>query len=215
VPRPSPRPSSRAPSHWNDVRPELNGPRARRAFRAIAVASVPGAAMTSFGASTSDAATLRETSVNPYCESMIADHPSPPTNNSPIAYHAWAKQNLKYFEHLQSEANMSVAKSSLRVLVPILKVEAKSSNMKSLGPTLDPARDVGSRMAGLRQNGRGLRGLGRQPALRRRRAVRAARVSLRDEVLGHRVMADDRVGRLFGVQLEAFGDRDANALALE
>jgi hypothetical protein len=111
----------------------LNGPRARRAFRAIAVASVPGAAMTSFGAPTSDAATLRETSVNPYCESMIADHPSPPTNNSPIAYHAWAKQNLKYFEHLQSEANTSVAKSSLRVLVPILKVEAKSSNMKSLG----------------------------------------------------------------------------------
>ena len=89
--------------------------------------------MTSFGAPTSDAATLRETSVNPYCESMIADHPSPPTNNSPIAYHAWAKQNLKYFEHLQSEANTSVAKSSLRVLVPILKVEAKSSNMKSLG----------------------------------------------------------------------------------
>ena len=64
---------------------------------------------------------------------MIADHPTPPTNNNAVAYHTWAKQNLKYFEHLQSEANTAIAKSSLRVLVPILKVEATSSNMKSLG----------------------------------------------------------------------------------
>lgn len=64
---------------------------------------------------------------------MIADHPSPPTNNNAHTYHAWAKQNLKYFEHLQAEANTSIARSSLRVLVPILKVEAKTSNMKTLG----------------------------------------------------------------------------------
>jgi hypothetical protein len=64
---------------------------------------------------------------------MIADHPSPPTNNSAAAYHAWAKKNVKYFEHLRSEANTPIAKRSLRVLVPILKFEATSSNMKSLG----------------------------------------------------------------------------------
>jgi hypothetical protein len=64
---------------------------------------------------------------------MIADHPSPPTNNSATVYHAWAKQNLKYFEHLQAEANTKVAKSSLKVLVPILRHESKASNMKMLG----------------------------------------------------------------------------------
>jgi hypothetical protein len=79
------------------------------------------------------ASTIRWASVNPYCESMIADHPSPPTNNSATAYHAWAKENLKYFERLQSEANTKIAKSSLRVLVPILRYEAKASNMKTLG----------------------------------------------------------------------------------
>jgi pyruvate kinase len=81
----------------------------------------------------SGASTYHSASINNYCESMIADHPTPPTNNNAAAYHAWAKQNLKYFEHLQSEANTSIAKSSLRVLVPILKFEAKVSNMNSLG----------------------------------------------------------------------------------
>lgn len=88
--------------------------------------------MSAFG-QTSGAATFKWATANPYCQSMIANHPSPPTNNNPHAYHVWAKQNLKYFEHLQAEANTSVAKNSLRVLVPILKVEAKSSNMKALG----------------------------------------------------------------------------------
>jgi hypothetical protein len=83
--------------------------------------------------SSSTAATFKSATVNPYCESMIANHPSPPTNDDPTMYHAWAKANLKYFEHLQHEANTSTAKSSLRLLVPILKVEAKSSNMKTLG----------------------------------------------------------------------------------
>src|SRR5665213_2670273 len=41
------------------------------------------------------------------------------------------------------------------------------------------------------------------------------RVFLRDEVLRRGVMANDRVGRLFGVELEALGDRDANAFALQ
>jgi hypothetical protein len=89
-------------------------------------------AITFVGASPSGAATFKSSTINNYCESMIADHPTPPTNNNPAAYHAWAKQNLKYFEHLRSEANTAIAKSSLRILVPILKVEATSSNMKSL-----------------------------------------------------------------------------------
>jgi hypothetical protein len=88
---------------------------------------------TALAAAPSGAATLKWATVNPYCESMIANHPTPPTNNKATAYHAWAKQNLRYFEHLESEANTSIAKSSLRVLVPILKVEAKASNMKTLG----------------------------------------------------------------------------------
>ncbi len=64
---------------------------------------------------------------------MIATHPSPPTNESPALYHLWAKENLKYFEKLQSEATMAKGKSSLHVLVPILKFEARSRNMKTLG----------------------------------------------------------------------------------
>jgi hypothetical protein len=88
--------------------------------------------VTVFGQS-SGAATVKWATVNPYCQSMIADHPTPPTTNNPRTYHVWAKQNLKYFEHLQAEANTPIAKSSLRVLVPILKVEAKSSNLKALG----------------------------------------------------------------------------------
>lgn len=94
-------------------------------------------ATTCIVAPSSGAATLKWASVNPYCESMIADHSSPPTNDNPTAYHNWAKQNLKYFEHLQSEANTPVAKSSLRVLVPILKVEAKTSNVKTLATYVD------------------------------------------------------------------------------
>jgi hypothetical protein len=82
--------------------------------------------------SPSGAATWKVASVNNYCESMIAVHPSPPTNDNASTYHGWAKRNLKYFEHLQSEATTATAKRSLRVLVPILKVEAKSSNMKTL-----------------------------------------------------------------------------------
>jgi len=70
-----------------------------------------------------------------------------------------AKQNLKYFEHLQSEANTSVAKSSLRVLVPILKVEAKSSNMKSLGTYIGTGKRRGLPNGRTSTNGRGLRGL--------------------------------------------------------
>lgn len=92
-----------------------------------------GMMATAFVAAPSGAATFKWATVNPYCESMIADHPSPPTNDNATMYHAWAKKNLKYFEHLKSEANTSIAKSSLRVLVPILKVEAKASNMKTLG----------------------------------------------------------------------------------
>jgi hypothetical protein len=78
------------------------------------------------------ATTWHEASVNPYCQTMIATHPSPPTNGNPALYHHWAKENLKYFEKLQSEATMAKAKSSLRVLVPILKYEARSTNTKSL-----------------------------------------------------------------------------------
>jgi hypothetical protein len=89
--------------------------------------------ITCVGASSSGATSFRSSSINNYCESMIADHPTPPTNNNARAYHAWAKQNLKYFEHLQSEANTAIAKSSLRVLVPILRVEAATSNKRSLG----------------------------------------------------------------------------------
>lgn len=94
-------------------------------------------AITSVGASSSGAASFRSSTINNYCESMIADHPTPPTNNNASAYHRWAKQNLKYFEHLQSEANTPIAKSSLRVLVPILKVEAASSNKRSLGTYIE------------------------------------------------------------------------------
>jgi hypothetical protein len=79
------------------------------------------------------ATTFREASVNPYCQAMIATHPSPPTNGNPSLYHLWAKENLKYFEKLQSEATMAKAKSSLRVLVPILKYEARLTNLKTLG----------------------------------------------------------------------------------
>jgi hypothetical protein len=79
------------------------------------------------------ATTFHEASVNPYCQAMIATHPSPPTNGNPALYHLWAKENLKYFEKLQSEATMAKGKSSLRVLVPILRYEARSTNMKTLG----------------------------------------------------------------------------------
>jgi hypothetical protein len=79
------------------------------------------------------ATTYQVASVNPYCQAMIATHPSPPTNGNPALYHRWAKENLKYFEKLQSEATMAKGKSSLRVLVPILKYEARSTNMKTLG----------------------------------------------------------------------------------
>jgi hypothetical protein len=103
----------------------------RRVAMLTTLAALTATALTG---SSSGAATFKSATINPYCESMIANHPTPPTNNVPTAYHAWAKLNLKYFEHLQSEANTSIAKSSLRVLVPILKVEAKSSNMKTLGP---------------------------------------------------------------------------------
>jgi hypothetical protein len=85
------------------------------------------------GAAPAGATTYRVASVNPYCEAMIATHPSPPTNSNPALYHRWAKENLKYFEKLQSEATMAKGKSSLRVLVPILKYEARSTNMKTLG----------------------------------------------------------------------------------
>ena len=74
-----------------------------------------------------------EASVNPYCQAMIATHPSPPTNGNPAIYHLWAKENLRYFEKLQSEATTANAKSSLRVLVPILKYEARATDMKGLG----------------------------------------------------------------------------------
>jgi hypothetical protein len=102
-----------------------------RAFGAVVL--VGTLAIAFVDVSPSGAATFKSSTINNYCESMIADHPTPPTNNNAAAYHAWAKQNLKYFEHLQSEANTAIAKSSLRVLVPILKVEATSSNKKSLG----------------------------------------------------------------------------------
>jgi hypothetical protein len=86
------------------------------------------------GTTASDASTLKLATVNPYCESMIASHPSPPTNNNAATYHSWAKVNLKYFEHLKSEATTPIARSSLKALVPILKIEAKSSNMQTLAP---------------------------------------------------------------------------------
>ena len=84
-------------------------------------------------AAPASASTYQEASVNPYCQAMIATHPSPPTNENPALYHHWAKENLKYFERLQSEATMAKGKSSLRVLVPILKYEARSTNTRTLG----------------------------------------------------------------------------------
>src|ERR1035438_4119295 len=98
----------------------------RLARRVAMLTTLAALTVTALSGSSSSAATFKSATINPYCESMIANHPTPPTNNVPTAYHVWAKQNLKYFEHLQSEANTSIAKSSLRVLVPILKVDRKS-----------------------------------------------------------------------------------------
>ena len=69
---------------------------------------------------------------NPFCQAMIGTHPTPPTNNSASAYHLFAKQYLHYYLKLQSEAKDHNATNSLKLLVPILKVEARSANMKSL-----------------------------------------------------------------------------------
>jgi hypothetical protein len=108
----------------------LNGRRVRRVLLALGLVGTLASAWVGVGPS--GVTTYQSASVNNYCESMIAGHPSPPTNDNAAAYHAWAKKNLKFFQHLQSEAKSATAKSYLRVLVPILKVEAKSTNMKTL-----------------------------------------------------------------------------------
>ena len=69
---------------------------------------------------------------NPYCQAMIGAHPMPPTNNSASVYHLFAKHYLHYYMKLQGEAKDPNAKISLKLLVPILTVEARSTNMKSL-----------------------------------------------------------------------------------
>lgn len=126
-------PSSRAPRHWNDDTSELNERRHRYVGRVFGAAALVGAlAVTCAVSSPSGAATFKSSTINNYCESMIANHPTPPTNSNAATYHAWAKQNLKYFEHLQSEANTAIAKSSLHVLVPILKFEAAPAHAKAL-----------------------------------------------------------------------------------
>ncbi len=95
---------------------------------AVAVALALGALLVpSAGATTG-----REVSVNPYCQAMIASHPTPPTSGAATIYRRWAREHLGYFEKLQKEATMAQAKNSLRVLVPILRYEARSTNMKTL-----------------------------------------------------------------------------------
>ena len=69
---------------------------------------------------------------NPYCQAMIGTHPTPPTTNAASAYHLFAKQYLHYYLKLQSEAKDHNARISLKLLIPILKVEARSTNMKGL-----------------------------------------------------------------------------------
>ncbi|MEO9180406.1 MAG: hypothetical protein ABI298_02005 [Acidimicrobiales bacterium] len=106
----------------------------RRPYFVTVVALTLGCALLAAGSA--GASTFQVAGVNPYCQAMVATHPSPPTNNNPALYHRWAMENLTYFERLESEATMAKGKSSLRVLVPILKFEARSTNMKTLGAYL-------------------------------------------------------------------------------
>ena len=75
---------------------------------------------------------IRFASADPFCQALIATHPSAPTNNNPSVYHRFAKRYLSYYVKLQTEARDPNARSSLKMLVPILRVEARSANMKSL-----------------------------------------------------------------------------------
>ena len=109
----------------------VRGPSLR--LRAGAVALILGL-FAPLGVAVPDAAAsgFLEAAPNPFCQAMIGTHPTPPTNNSASAYHLFARQYLHYYVTLQSEAKDHNATISLKLLVPILKVEARSATMKSL-----------------------------------------------------------------------------------
>ena len=71
-------------------------------------------------------------SPNPFCQAMVATHPTPPTNYSATAYHQFAKKYLSYYLKLQAVTKDPNARSSLKLLVPILRADSRTTNMKSL-----------------------------------------------------------------------------------
>lgn len=113
---------------------EKSRDRRRHSYPLLATATLLVASVTPWGVAfnAGAASAMRLASANPFCQSMIGTHPAPPTNSRASAYHHFAKQYLAYYVKLQREAKDLNAKSSLRLLLPILKVEAGSTNMKSL-----------------------------------------------------------------------------------